>query len=396
MTPPSRFTARLVIITVIALNIWLGSPALAQEPVVRAVLFYSPNCPHCHKVINEDLPPIVEKYQQVLEILGVNTATEGGQALFQSAIQKFNIPPEQQGVPMLIAGDVVLVGSVDIPEKFPGLIEAFLSQGGVDWPEIPGLAEAMAAAESQASPTAEGRSPTSAAQGPTQPAAEDTATATPQPSSTQTNSPSAPTSTPSGLILSDEPPPGVWALVSRDPAGNSLAILVLAGMLVSVVRSVDLLRPTNHLNERRKWNWMIPVLCFVGLVVAGYLSYVETTQSTAICGPVGDCNTVQQSPYAYLFGVLPIGILGIVGYVAILVAWTISRSNHQRLADLASLGLLIMTFLGTLFSIYLTFLEPFVIGATCAWCLGSAVIMTALLWLSIPAAKSALVNLNQR
>ena len=141
---------------------------------------------------------------------------------------------------------------------------------------------------------------------------------------------------------------------------------------------------------------MIPVLCFVGLVVAGYLSYVETTQSTAICGPVGDCNTVQQSPYAHLFGLLPIGILGLVGYIAILVAWTISRSNHERLADIASLGLLIMTFLGTLFSIYLTFLEPFVIGATCAWCLGSAVIMTALLWLSIPPAKSALVSLNQR
>ena len=30
------------------------------------------------------------------------------------------------------------------------------------------------------------------------------------------------------------------------------------------------------------------------------------------------------------------------------------------------------------FSIYLTFLEPFVIGATCLWCLSSAVIMTLL------------------
>ncbi|HEX6302878.1 MAG TPA: vitamin K epoxide reductase family protein [Anaerolineales bacterium] len=396
MIRQKRFTGLLLVLTIITLTICLYSPALAQEQVVRAVLFLAPSCPHCHKVINEDLPPIVEKYQQKLEILGVNTATEGGQALFQSAIQKFNIPPEQQGVPMLIAGDVVLVGSVDIPEKFPGLIEAFLSQGGVDWPEIPGLAEAMAEVESQASPTAEGTSPGSTPQGPKQPAGEETATETPQPSSTQTNLPSAPTSTPSGLILSDEPPPGVWARVSRDPAGNSLAILVLAGMLVSVVRSVDLLRPTNHLNEERKWTWMIPVLCFVGLAVAGYLSYVETTQSTAICGPVGDCNTVQQSPYAHLFGELPIGILGLVGYVAILVAWTISRFNHERLADLASLGLLVMTFLGTLFSIYLTFLEPFVIGATCAWCLGSAVIMTALLWLSIPAAKSALVNLNQR
>ena len=40
-----------------------------------------------------------------------------------------------------------------------------------------------------------------------------------------------------------------------------------------------------------------------------------------------------------------------------------------------------MTAGGVLFSIYLTFLEPFVIGATCAWCLSSAVIMTLLLLL---------------
>jgi uncharacterized membrane protein len=48
---------------------------------------------------------------------------------------------------------------------------------------------------------------------------------------------------------------------------------------------------------------------------------------------------------------------------------------------------------GTLFSIYLTFLEPFVIGATCAWCLTSAIIMTALLWLSITPGKLAFTSL---
>jgi uncharacterized membrane protein len=43
-----------------------------------------------------------------------------------------------------------------------------------------------------------------------------------------------------------------------------------------------------------------------------------------------------------------------------------------------------LAFLGTLFSIYLTFLEPFVIGATCMWCLSSAALMLALLWLTVP------------
>jgi uncharacterized membrane protein len=47
-----------------------------------------------------------------------------------------------------------------------------------------------------------------------------------------------------------------------------------------------------------------------------------------------------------------------------------------------------MTGAGVLFSIYLTYLEPFVIRAVCAWCLTSAVIMAMLLLASVePAAR---------
>jgi uncharacterized membrane protein len=43
-----------------------------------------------------------------------------------------------------------------------------------------------------------------------------------------------------------------------------------------------------------------------------------------------------------------------------------------------------MTLVATGFSIYLTFLEPFVIGASCAWCLTSALIATLLLLAATP------------
>jgi uncharacterized membrane protein len=49
-----------------------------------------------------------------------------------------------------------------------------------------------------------------------------------------------------------------------------------------------------------------------------------------------------------------------------------------------------MCIFGVLFSIYLTFLEPFVIGATCMWCISSAVLMIILLLISTPAAQQAL------
>jgi uncharacterized membrane protein len=142
-------------------------------------------------------------------------------------------------------------------------------------------------------------------------------------------------------------------------------------------------------------DWAIPVLTLIGCDVAAYLAYVETAQVSAVCGPVGDCNTVQQSVYARLFGVLPIGVLGLMGYIAILAAWLVRRFRRGRPADLAALALLGMTAFGTLFSIYLTILEPFVIGATCGWCLTSAIIITLLLWLALPSGRQAIIHLSQ-
>jgi uncharacterized membrane protein len=158
-------------------------------------------------------------------------------------------------------------------------------------------------------------------------------------------------------------------------------------MLAASIWAIDLFRKTRGLSVRGDWAWIIPILSFVGFSVAGYLAHVETTEVAVVCGPIGDCNTVQQSEFARLFGILPIGVLGMLGYIAIILACFFGRSFHGRLADLAVLSLFAMTVFGTLFSIYLTFLEPFVIGATCAWCLTSSILMTALMLLSVLPAK---------
>jgi uncharacterized membrane protein len=126
----------------------------------------------------------------------------------------------------------------------------------------------------------------------------------------------------------------------------------------------------------------IPVLCVVGLGVAGYLTYVESRQVAAICGPVGDCNTVQSSPYASLFGFIPVGLVGILGYLAILGAWAIAQFREGRLSDLAAVAVFAFALFGVLFSVYLTYLELTVILAVCLWCLTSALIMAALLVLT--------------
>jgi thiol-disulfide isomerase/thioredoxin len=122
--------------------VWLMIPSItvaqsADEPVVQAVLFYSTTCPHCHYVITEVLVPMVDDYGEQLQILGVDTSQPDGGQLYQAAIERYQIPRQRQGVPTLIVNDIVLVGSGEIPEKFPSLVEEGLATGGIEWPDRP-------------------------------------------------------------------------------------------------------------------------------------------------------------------------------------------------------------------------------------------------------------------
>jgi uncharacterized membrane protein len=75
--------------------------------------------------------------------------------------------------------------------------------------------------------------------------------------------------------------------------------------------------------------------------------------------------------------------MGILGYVLIIAAWVLTLGAGQ-VARFGQSALLALTLFGAAFSLYLTFLEPFVIGATCVWCLTSALSMLLLLWLVAP------------
>ncbi len=346
-----RLPGILVVLAVlISQGVWTASPALAQSPVVHAVLFYSPSCGHCHKVMTEDLPPLIDQYQDQLQILAVHTQTVAGQQLFLDAMLAFGVP-EPYGVPTLIAGESVLRGATQIPEQFPGLVAAALAAGGIGWPAIPGLAELMAA--------------------------------DPQPNE-------APVA-PAGGPAEPEAPPSLATLAeryTRDPVGNSLSVLVLVGMLTSLAICLYAwARPPARMSARAA-GW-IPVLAVIGLGVAFYLSFVEVNQLEAVCGPVGDCNAVQSSPYARLYGLLPVGVLGLGGFGLLLSIWMVWRFGPDSWQDASARTLWGLSLAATLFSVYLTFVEPFVIGTTCAWCLTSAVVATLLLWASTPLAMRA-------
>jgi uncharacterized membrane protein len=119
------------------------------------------------------------------------------------------------------------------------------------------------------------------------------------------------------------------------------------------------------------------VLAVIGAGIAGYLVYVHYSGIKIVCvSGGGGCEKVQSSSYAELAGV-PVALLGLLGYVGILVSVLFAPDETGRLA-VAFLALV-----GFGFSMYLTWAELFRIHAICQWCVGSATIMTLLAIVSV-------------
>lgn len=343
--------------------------------VVQAVMFWMDTCPHCHVVLEEVLPPLQQKYGDRLQIRLIEVKSEETWNQLVQVGTALGLAPDRLGVPFLVIGDAALMGSQQIPALLPTLIEEHLAAGGVAYPDLPGLS---------------GLPPT----------------ITPTPTAQPTETPPSEIATPAAAaqVIADlpaDPPPAAPSTVQPTPNGFGLALGIMVGMVVALAYTGAVaVQGFNNAPSRPAAAWpdgAILLLAIVGLGVAAYLAYVETQAVAAVCGPVGDCNAVQSSPYAKLFGVLPVGVLGAIGYIAILAAWLWGRFGSGRLADYAPLAVFGVTLFGVLFSLYLTYLEPFVIGAVCIWCLTSAVIITLLMLFTLkPALQVVQIRIEDK
>jgi uncharacterized membrane protein len=118
------------------------------------------------------------------------------------------------------------------------------------------------------------------------------------------------------------------------------------------------------------------VLALAGLAVAGYLTWVHYAGLEPVCvGGGGGCERVQSSQWADLAGV-PVAVLGLAGYAAILASLALPEELGAQVAAFLSL-------VGFGFSAWLTYVEIAKIDAICQWCVASAAIMTALALVSV-------------
>jgi uncharacterized membrane protein len=313
-------------------------PAAFASPTVNVVFFYSPTCPHCHRVMTEVLPPIQGRFGDGLRLLFLDVSGPQGGAMFQAAITRFRIPVEKQGVPTLIAGDVVLTGDQEIPARLPGLVERLMATGGAPAPDF------------VLAPLA-------------------------------------------GLDTGPAPAPAASAF-PRLPAGKaSVAILgaLLLGLLVQLAHAAFTWRRRPAARSRKPGaarRWAILALALASLGVALYLAHAEIRGGHVVC--LSDCDAVHASEWAWLLGLVPVGAFGAFGALGIVAAWLLAAHRDARVAARADAALLAMALFGVAFSAYLTFLELFVIGAMCEWCVGNAVMMGLIAGLQLAPGKRAL------
>ena len=113
----------------------------------------------------------------------------------------------------------------------------------------------------------------------------------------------------------------------------------------------------------------VAALALVGAGIAAYLTYAKYADATIACA-TGGCETVQSSEYAEVLE-LPVPVLGLLGYLAIL-ATAFPAGETARLAGaVLALG-------GLLFSGYLVVVQIVAVGAFCQWCLASDLVMLLL------------------
>jgi uncharacterized membrane protein len=123
------------------------------------------------------------------------------------------------------------------------------------------------------------------------------------------------------------------------------------------------------------------ILTIAGLLVSIYMTIYKFTDNEKMCIGSGGCSVVNSSRYSEVNGI-PVAVLGVAGYSAILAVLLLERTNKffEQNGTMMFFGLSIT---GFLFTVWLIYVEIALIKALCPFCLTSQAVMTVIFILSV-------------
>ena len=122
-------------------------------------------------------------------------------------------------------------------------------------------------------------------------------------------------------------------------------------------------------------------LAILGALVSVYMTIFKLTENNKMCLGNGGCSVVNSSSYSEVSGI-PVALVGVGGYLAILAVLLIENRNKffKQNGTLIVFGL---SLVGFLFTLYLIYVELALIHALCPFCVTSQITMTLLFILSV-------------
>jgi uncharacterized membrane protein len=123
----------------------------------------------------------------------------------------------------------------------------------------------------------------------------------------------------------------------------------------------------------------------IGVVETAYLTIAKFTTGSVIC-PTSGCDKVLNSPYATVFGTVPLSLLGCLAYLSIAILAlapkavnpNTNKGLHSQLQNKTWQALFIITAAMVIFSSYLMYLMAFEIKELCIYCITSALFSLSL------------------
>ena len=128
------------------------------------------------------------------------------------------------------------------------------------------------------------------------------------------------------------------------------------------------------------------IVSLIGLADAIYLTVEHVTGQSVRCTIVAGCSEVLSSQYAVVRGV-PLAAIGAAAYFTVFSLATLAAFGYRVAGTLLTPFVLLMF----LVSLWLVYLQAFVIHAFCQFCLLSAAVTTALTVIALFARRTARV-----
>ena len=126
----------------------------------------------------------------------------------------------------------------------------------------------------------------------------------------------------------------------------------------------------------------IMILGLCGMGISGYLTYGYLVNTSIGCPFNANCDLVQASSYAYMWGI-PVPLLGFLMYAYLTFLSILLFRGKPEWENILSLGIYGVSLAGVIFTVYLYYLELFVLHAFCSWCIVSSIVIVCIFILSL-------------